>query len=209
MTDTPTTQHYFPLSAILLPVFAIIAILLCLPPLIWHAKNRNIAASALIFWLILLNTNNFLNPLIWPTGDWGNWWMGQGYCDVQIRIMVGAIIGAVPACVLAISRSLAEALDTHHQAVHQDRRDKMKGYVFEAVLCFGLPIFYMVAYYVVQNVRYFIVPVYGCDNRYDGSWVSVVLFFIPPVVMTLFSSYYTSKFPFTPPHPTPPQQQYN
>lgn len=127
--------------------------------------------------------------------------MGQGYCDVQIRIMVGAIIGAVPACVLAISRSLAGALDTNRQMVHQDRRDKMKGYVFEAVLCFGLPIFYMVAYYVVQNVRYFIVPVYGCDNRYDGSWISVVLFFVPPVVMTLFSSYYTSKFPFIPPHP--------
>lgn len=69
----------------------------------------------------------------------------------------------------------------------------MRDAVLDGVLCFGLPIFFMVAYYIVQNVRYFIVPVYGCDNRYDGSWVSVVIFFVPPVIMCLWATYYIGK----------------
>lgn len=75
----------------------------------------------------------------------------------------------------------------------------MREVVFEGVLCVGVPVFFMVGYYVVQGVRYFIVPVYGCDNRYDASWVSVVMFFVPPVIMCLCSTYYTSKSP--PPFP--------
>lgn len=193
MADTAGDQHLTPLSAILLPIFSLIAILLDLPPLIWQAQNLNTAAFSLIFWLILLNTNNFLNPLIWPTSDWSVWPSGRIYCDVQIRIMVGASIGAVPACALAISRSLARALDTKRQVVRQDRKRKMRDAVLDGVLCFGLPIFFMVAYYIVQNVRYFIVPVYGCDNRYDGSWVSVVIFFVPPVIMCLWATYYIGK----------------
>jgi pheromone a factor receptor len=198
MADTGTSQHPFPLSAVLLPLFALIAILLSLPPLVWHAKNLNIAASSLILWLILLNTSNFLNSLIWATSDWSTWWMGKGYCDIQIRIICGAITGALPGCVLAISRALARVLDTKRQVVHQDRRDKIKGYVFESVICFGLPVFFMVAYYLVQNARYFIIPVYGCGAPYDRSWVSAVLFFIPPVIMCLLSTYYSSKFPSPP-----------
>ncbi|QDS70038.1 hypothetical protein FKW77_003949 [Venturia effusa] len=187
-TTDPTTSLTLP--AILLPIFSLISILLSLPPLIWHTRNKNIAATSLITWLILLNTNNFLNPLIWPTGDWKIWPSGLYYCDVQVRIMVGATIGAVPACVLAISRSLAGALDTS-KVSRMDRKRKVREMVLEGVLCVGIPVFFMVAYYVVQGVRYFLVPVYGCDNRYDGSWVSVVMFFVPPVIMCLISTYYT------------------
>lgn len=65
--------------------------------------------------------------------------------------------------------------------------------VFEGALCVGVPAFFMVAYYVVQGVRYFLIPVYGCDNRYDASWMTVVMFLVPPVIMCLVSWYYTCK----------------
>jgi pheromone a factor receptor len=200
MADTTINPHPFTLTSIYLPLFALVAILLSLPPLIWHAKNKNIAATCLIFWLILLNTNNFLNPLIWPTDDWAHAWMGRGYCDTQIRIIVGAINGAIPACVLAISRALAKALNTKRQVVSHDRRSKMREMVFEGVLGLGVPTFFMVAYWFVQDVRYYILPIYGCDGGFDASWVSVVMFFVPPVIMALISAYYTSKpsFPSSP-----------
>lgn len=68
----------------------------------------------------------------------------------------------------------------------------------------------MVAYYVVQGVRYFLIPVYGCDNRYDASWVTVVMFLVPPVIMCLVSWYYTCKsFPSSPSLLQPFQNQTN
>lgn len=191
MANIESNQHPLSLSAILLPLFALVSILLSLPPLFWHAKNLNIAQSTLIFWLIMLNTSNFINPLIWPTSDWKSWWMGQGYCDIQVRIIIGAL--AIPGCVLAISRALARVLDTKRQVVRQDRSTRIKGYVFDSVLCFGLPIFFMVAYYFVQNARYFIIPVYGCAPLSDRSWVSVGLLSMPPVILCLLSIYYFGK----------------
>ncbi|TLD23386.1 GPI ethanolamine phosphate transferase 1 [Venturia nashicola] len=190
MAFTPTDPTALPLASILLPIFSLIAILLSLPILLWHARNRNIATSSLITWLILLNTSNFLNPLIWPTGDWKIWPSGVYYCDVQVHIIVGATIGAIPACILAISRSLARALDTRKVST-PDGKARMREMVFEGTLCVGIPVLFMVGYYVVQGVRYFLLPVYGCDNRYDASWVTVILFLVPPVIMCLASTYYT------------------
>ncbi|KAE9971190.1 hypothetical protein EG328_005792 [Venturia inaequalis] len=190
MASTPTDPTTTPLSSILLPIFSLTSILLSLPPLLWHARNRNIATTSLIAWLILLNTSNFLNPLIWPTGDWDSWPSGKYYCDVQVRIIVGVTIGAIPACTLAISRSLARALDTT-KVSRMDGRAKLREMVLEGALCVGVPVFFMVGYYVVQGVRYFLLPVYGCDNRYDASWVTVVMFLVPPVLMCMSSTYYT------------------
>lgn len=103
----------FPLYpvAVVLPFLAGIVVLLDVPPLIWHIRNRNVAAASLVFWILLLNSFTLSNAIIWPRDDIKSWWGGQGLCDVEVKIFVGGTI-ALPAALACLMRSLANVLDT-------------------------------------------------------------------------------------------------
>ncbi|KAF2417237.1 fungal pheromone STE3G-protein-coupled receptor [Tothia fuscella] len=177
-------------AAIIIPIFSLFAILLDIPPISWHIRNCNIGSSALILWLIILNTSNFLNALIWPRNNMQGWWKGEGYCDIQVRLLVGGSIGGLPGAVLCIMKALARVLDPKKTIVNASSADRRRRFVMDGLLCFGLPIFFMVVLYVVHSWRYNIVGVSGCDVTLDRSWVTIVLLFIWPPILLLVSCYY-------------------
>jgi pheromone a factor receptor len=185
------TIHYpLPLISIVVPIFACFVIFLLLPPLVWHARNGNMGATALTFWLVVLNLINFLNALVWPRTNIPMWWHGAVYCDIELRLIIGSIIGGLPGGTLCISKALAKVLDTNRQIVVRDKKEQRRQNVMDGLLGFGLPVYFMVVYYVVHNGRYFIVSTYGCDTPMDRSWVTVVLLMMWPPVLLLASSYY-------------------
>jgi hypothetical protein len=181
-------------SAILVPILSCIAVILDVPPMIWHMRNHNIGASALIFWLVTLNLINFCNALIWPRDNISEWWNGGIFCDIQVRLIMGATIGGLPGATLCIMKALARVLDSKRTIVSCGVEDRRRQCFLDSLLCFGLPAFVMVVMYIVQGGRYFIFGISGCDIPIDRSWPSAVILFIWPPIILLISSYYSGVF---------------
>ncbi|KAF2086991.1 fungal pheromone STE3G-protein-coupled receptor, partial [Saccharata proteae CBS 121410] len=176
-------------TAVVVAVLAALAILLDIPPLVWHFRNRNIAAGSLVLWLLFLNLAIFVNAILWPTDDISIWWTGSGLCDIEVYMFVGSWIGVVGA-IACILRGLANVLDTKNTVVTTSKNDRRRKYAMEITVCFGLPVIQMALYYIVQPIRYFIYGISGCTPAADNSWPSIVLVALPPVLVCLVCAFY-------------------
>lgn len=178
-----------PPEAIALSVTALLSVLFCIPPLLWHTKNKNFPAVCLSCWLISQNIFNFINPFIWPTDDVNSWWEGAGYCDVQAKLITGAGVG-IAGPLACIFRSLAKVLDTDRAALMPSKGEKRRTLAFDITFCVIIPLFVMGIHYIVQENRYFIFAIVGCMPSYVSSWPSTPVGYIwPPVVLTVAAVY--------------------
>ena len=180
-------------TAIVLPLLALLALVLDLPPIVWHIRNRNIAASSLVFWVIVINFMNFANALIWPTDNIENWWNGKIFCDIQVKFIVAAGIGSVGS-IVCIMRSLARVLDTENTILAPSKGQKRKDLLINLVVCVGLPVYMMPMQFIVQPTRYWITTVAGCTDPVDRSWPSIVLLTMWPTVFSVVAVYYSGMF---------------
>jgi pheromone a factor receptor len=180
-----------PASATLLPVLATIACILCFPTLVSHIRSRNLAASVLTFWIVLENVFNLINPLLWPSKDLVNGWNGAGLCDVESKLRLAASVGYVGALV-CIYRHLAVILNTEQIALVASPAQWRRRITIEMALCFGFPVYIMVASYIVQSGRYYVFPIAGCVPMLDSSWPSTVLVLIWPGIMWVVAAGYCS-----------------
>ena len=160
--------------------------------MLWHFSNRNIGATSLILWLLLLNFQSFLNALLWPHDDTAQWFGGTGLCDVEVKLMIAASVG-VPSSVASVLRALARVMDTEKASLGLSNREKRRGYAIDLLWCVGFPVLQMFFHYVVQSERYYIVGIAGCAPAADDSWVTDSLIFAPPVGWTLVGGYYSSE----------------
>ena len=186
-----TTYPLYP-SAIILPALAFPAIFLDIPPLLWHIKQRNIAAWSMIAWVIISNIFLSVNPLIWPRDNVYEWWDGAVFCDIQARITVGGMVG-LPCAVTCIIRKLANIMDTRHITMAPRPARKSKENFLEVLWCWGFPAFIIVVYYIVQPIRYFIVGISGCVAAFDASWPSIIVVWVWQPIIMLFAGYYSCK----------------
>jgi len=190
MSDTMIAPLYN--TAILLPVTAFPSWILCLPPLFWHFRQGNIAAGSLILWVCLINFFNSINPLIWPRDNLTDWWNGNIWCDINVRIQVGAIVGTTASTAMIV-RKLAKVMDTSTMTVSTSRNSKIKEQALEIAWCWLYPLVLIIMYYVVQPVRYLIYSIQGCLTAYDTSWPSIVLSFMWAPITTLVAACYAGK----------------
>lgn len=179
-------------AAVAIPTLSIIAIILCLPPFIWHVKNGNLAASSLVLWISLDNFFGFINALIWPTDDTASWWNGSVLCDIEIKLMLAATAGIVGS-MACIMRNLAQVMDTSRTAPGSSPARKKRELALNFLLCFGCPAYLMAIHYVVQPSRYYIFAISGCTASYDNSWPSIVLVFMWPPILCILAAYYCGK----------------
>lgn len=184
----------FPSSsiAIVLPVLACIAIIIDIPPFIWHIKNRNFAAAGLVFWVVLSLFLDFINALIWPTDDVDNWFKGYGLCDVEAKLLVALSVG-LPGSLLCIMRNLAKVLDTRNTVLMPTTSQRRRQLAIEFFLTFGFPIILMGVHYIVQPSRYYILAIAGCTPAFDNSWPTVVLVWIWPSFLSIVGVFYSGK----------------
>ncbi|KAL9046750.1 MAG: hypothetical protein Q9214_000497, partial [Letrouitia sp. 1 TL-2023] len=176
-------------AAVIIALFALISILIDVPPIIWHIKNRNVAASSLIAWILFSNFCNFVNALIWPNLDVFNWWNGYIFCDIQVKLMVASWFG-VTGSLVCITRDLALVLDTEKITLVPTRQQRWKRIIITTFLCFGFPIYAMLAHYIVQSNRYFITAVAGCTPSFYDTWIAIPLVFVWPPVLCFAGAYY-------------------
>jgi pheromone a factor receptor len=176
-------------SAVVLPVFSALTVVLDLPPLIWHCKNRNLAASSLVFWIILLNLFNVVNAIIWPTDNVEAWWNGVGLCDVEAKLYVGAWV-ALTGAIASIMRSLARIMDTDNQVLIPSKGQRRRQLALDLLLCVGAPVLVMALHYITQFNRYYVFAIAGCVPGFDNSWPTTLLVFMWPPILTLLASFY-------------------
>lgn len=184
-------------AAIYVPIFAAIAVLLNIPPFYWHFRHRNVAASSLILWLVLLNICNVINPIIWPNDNISKWWNGKVLCDIQARLFVGATVGLTGA-LACIMQGLARVMDTNRAVIVPSKAQRRRQCVLDLLFCWGCPVYLMLVYYIVQPARYCIWGISGCNFVVDNSWPSIWLIFIWPPVFSLIDAYYSGMRPIHP-----------
>ena len=185
-------ESTFPVTpnAVAVPILAMVTLIIDVPPFVWHIKNRNLAASSLVFWVIIDNLMNFMNPLIWPTDNIQHWWHGQIFCDIEIKIMMAANFGVVGS-MACIMRNLAKALDTEHTVLSPSRAQSRRQIIVDCLFCFGGPVYVMLVHYIVQPNRYYIFAISGCTSSFDNSWPKLALVFIWPPIICLIDAYYS------------------
>ena len=166
--------------------------LLIQPPLFWHFRNRNIAATVLISWLTILLLFNLVNALLWPNDDFNAWYNGVGLCDVESKIQVASEV-ALPASLACILRALAAVLDTDRAIVNQTRAQKRRTRIVDFVWCIVLPLVQMLFHYFVQAKRYYIFGISGCVPAIGWSWLSFTLIVIPPAIWVVVGVYFACK----------------
>ncbi|KAI9684279.1 MAG: a-factor receptor [Bathelium mastoideum] len=188
--DTATSIFPIYASAIVLAVFSLLNVLLDLPPFIFHLGARNVAASSLILWIILMNLFDLVNALLWPTDDISKWFSGTGLCDVEVKLFVGAQVGQLGA-LICIMQELARVLDTQNVTLGRTSSEEKRRKVWELVVCWGMPVLLMLSHYIVQPARYSIFGVSGCTVMVDNSWPAIVLVQIWPAIFALVDVYYS------------------
>lgn len=189
-TDVDLNRRY-PL-AVALPILSFISIALCSSPLILHAKNRNVPATALICWSVLLNIFNIINSLIWPNDNVDSWWDGKGLCDIEIKIMVASYV-AVPGCLVGMFRALAMVMDTSRATWVPSKIQRWRNMAMDLLFCVVVPIIAMITHIVWQKSRYLLYSISGPVINLDESWVSLVLGYIWPLIICLIAGYYCCK----------------
>ena len=193
------TDQDFPVTpgAVILPVLAMITLIIDIPPLVWHIRNRNLAATSLVVWVMIPNMFSFINPLIWPTDNTAVWWSGVGLCDIEVRLLSALNYGFIGS-LLCIMRSLARVLDTNRTVVTSGQAEHRKQRLIECIFCIGAPIYGTMAHYTVQYDRYFIYAISGCTPSIKNSWLAIALFLVWPSFLCLGVVYYSSMFDLCP-----------
>ncbi|KAJ5381850.1 uncharacterized protein N7496_004278 [Penicillium cataractarum] len=178
----------YPMATVI-PVLSFLSIAVCITPLILHAKNRNLPATSLICWTILLNLFNIINAFLWPTDNVGSWWDGTGLCDVEVKLMVGSYV-AFPGALVGIFRGLAIVLDTATATLVPSKAQRWRKRAMELLFCVVVPVIAMITHIVWQESRYLLFAISGCVNNFDYSWVTFVLAYMWPPIICLIAAYY-------------------
>lgn len=142
-----TTNHG---NAIALPLFSILAIIISYLPLRSFYQNRNFAACNMVFVVAGMNVMGFINPIIWPNGNWTKWWSGQGLCDLEtyIRFPITVSLAASLSC---FSKNLSDAIDVNQHSFHMTLAMRRRALIISVLFCWGIPIIQMGLYYIIQT----------------------------------------------------------
>ena len=180
------------LAAIAVPTLAFISLVLDLPALAWHVRNRNLSASSLVSWIMLSNIMNMINAFIWPTDNIASWWNGSVLCDIETKLMIAVTFGLLGS-LASVMRSLAHVLDTERTILGLSLAERHWKMAINCLLCFGGPVYGMAVHYVVQPNRYYIYAISGCTATYDNSWPKLILILIWPPILCLLVLYYSGR----------------
>ncbi|KAK6995739.1 pheromone B beta 1 receptor [Favolaschia claudopus] len=162
---------------------AAFSLFLALP---WHWRARNVATLSIIAWLFVSNIIFAVDAVIWADNVRI---VGVAWCDITVKLMIGGNF-ALPAACLCICIHLEQVSSVRIARV--TARDKKRRQIFEACMCFGLPVFFMAIHYIVQGHRFDILQDYGCRPSTYFSIPSIFMVWIPPMLMATASLVYAA-----------------
>ncbi|KAJ7661859.1 pheromone A receptor-domain-containing protein [Mycena rosella] len=168
----------------LFPIFAFLGFLLPLIPLPWHFQAWNSGTCWYILWASLSCLNQFVNSLVWAGNTLNS---APAWCEISIRIMMGASVG-LPAASLCINRRLYHIASVRDVVV--TAAEKRRAVLIDSLICGLFPAVYVAAQYIVQGHRFDIFEDIGC---YPALFNSLPTYFISsmwPLIIGLVSGVY-------------------
>lgn len=136
-------------NVIVLPIFATLAILVTYLPFCSFYQNRNFAACNIVVVAVLQNFFTITNAIIWNDGNWASWWLGYGFCDLQVYIKI-PITTAIATSVACLTMNLANAIDVDRHTFNQSAAKKRRDLIRDVAICWTIPVLQIALYYVVQ-----------------------------------------------------------
>ncbi|CAN6610944.1 pheromone a factor receptor [Trichomonascus vanleenenianus] len=167
-------------------VFSFLAVVLQLPVLFWHSKQKNVATVCLVVWFALLNLNTFIVGFVWSSPDLYGWWNGEIYGDVVIRILATAHTGVICATI-ANSRNLSRLMSRKAPLLHLN---SFSNRMIDLIICLAIPLLLMALIVVVTRYRYGLVQYQGPVIILAPTWVTIVLYAMWPVILSVVSVVY-------------------
>lgn len=171
---------------------ALIGNIVCLVPLRLLWRNSELAAVVFIINVELKNFQTILYALIWRNDDMENWWPGYGLCDAS-AFFHNFSIALFATCMLAIMRNLAHQVGLM-RANPLTVKEKRKRNVVQALIMFPLPILQLSLTWFLTAQRYAVGTLIGCTWIGYGAWPFLVFFVLTPVIVSLMTCSYASKF---------------
>lgn len=165
-----------------------LAICLLVPPLAWHSQTKNIPAIILIVWLLIMNLTCIVNAAIWSDVDFMNRWDGKGWCDIVIKLQVGANIG-ISCAVTNIVYNLHSILKANSVLLDSDSWVKI---LKDLTISLLTPIIVMALSYLLQVFRYGIARYNGCQNLLSPTWVTTVLYTMWMLIWSFIGAVYAT-----------------
>ncbi|OAX32935.1 STE3-domain-containing protein [Rhizopogon vinicolor AM-OR11-026] len=168
----------------LFPIFSFLGFVLALIPLPWHLQAWNSGTCYYMIWTAISCLNQFINSIVWHNNaiNWAPVW-----CDISIRIMLGASVG-IPAASMCINRRLYYIAKVH--AVTVTKAEKRRAILVDTLICVVFPLMFLALQYVVQGHRFDIFEDVGC---YPFIYNTLPAFFLSdswPIIIGLVSSVY-------------------
>lgn len=96
---------------------------------------------------------------------------------------------ATLSAVACIYRQLAIILNTD-EMVLPDSTQRRRKLLVEFAICFGSPLYLMVAHTFVQPSRYYLLSISGCTPSFENSWLTIILIFIWPIILLVVAGAY-------------------
>ncbi|KAF9468420.1 fungal pheromone STE3G-protein-coupled receptor [Collybia nuda] len=168
----------------LFPIFAFLGFVLVLIPLPWHFQAWNSGTCFYMMWASLACLNQFVNSVVWANTALN---VAPVWCDISIRIMMGASVG-LPAASLCINRRLYYISSS--QAVSITPADKLRAILTDSLICVVFPLVYVALQYVVQGHRFNIFENIGCYPALYNTLLTYFLSIMWPIVIGLISAIY-------------------
>lgn len=158
-----------------------ISVLLVLP---WHWRAGNVATLALAFWLFISNLIYGVDAAIW--GDNARI-VVPVWCDITTKLIIGANF-AIPSACLCLCIHLERVASV--RLAKSTVSDKRRRQIFEALMCFGLPLSFMALHFVVQGHRFDIIEEYGCRPTTYFSIPAIFIVWLPPLLASIIALVY-------------------
>ncbi len=185
----PTSNH---VNAIVMPIFAIIAIFISYLPFRSFCQVRNVAAVSIVVVVTLLNICTITNAFIWPNDNFETWWNGVGLCDIQAVLRYPITLGlATSLCCL--SKGLADVLDQDNMKVTHTPASRKRKTRNDILFCWLPPFVQLALHYIVQAGRFAITPVFGCTDQLTNSWPTLVILWLWAPIIAILNAYYAGK----------------
>ncbi|GLB44316.1 putative pheromone A receptor [Lyophyllum shimeji] len=167
-----------------LPIAAFTAALLVLVPLPWHWRAKNVPTLSIVAWLFVSNVIYGVNAVVWA----GNVRIvATVWCDIVTKVQIGATM-ALPASCLCLCIHLERIASIRN--VQSSPAQKRRRFLFDLAMCWLIPVIYMALHYVVQGHRFDIVEDFGCRPAIYNSVQSVLLVWVPPLLVATLTCIY-------------------
>lgn len=169
-----------------------LAIATLIPPSVYHIRAKNIPAFLLILWLLAMDLKTLVDASLWSGEDFYVGFSGKVYCDIVIKLQVGANVG-ISCCVTGIMYNLYRILRA--DSVIPDNSSVRKVVTDLLITCLT-PVVVMGLNYLVQARRYLVARYSGCQTPLSLSYMTVVVYTVWMVVWAVIGVVYAGLIIF-------------